>query len=191
LREQIISLAQLQPADRALDIGAGTGLLTLTAATQVRHVTALDNSPAMCAHLHAKLTFLRTGNVDVLVGEATELPVADGSVDVVLSNYCLHHLRDADKRQALAEAWRVLRPGGRIVIGDIMFHLGLSSARDRALIARLAGSMLRSGPAGLLRLVKNATRVMTGRGEHPASADWLQHALQAEGFSEVITHTRS
>jgi ubiquinone/menaquinone biosynthesis C-methylase UbiE len=88
-------------------------------------VTALDISPAMCRHLEGKLVSLPTLNVVVLVGDAAELPLADGSVDVVLSNYCLHHLRDADKRQALAEARRVLRLDGRIVIGDMMFHIGL------------------------------------------------------------------
>jgi ubiquinone/menaquinone biosynthesis C-methylase UbiE len=188
LRAEIISLARLEPDDRALDVGAGTGLLTLAAAPEVNHVTALDISSAMCAHLEAKLVSRQILNVDVLVGNATELPVADTSVDVVLSNYCLHHLRDAEKREALAEIRRVLRPGGRLVIGDMMFRIGLSTARDRALIARLAGTMLRSGPAGLLRLVKNAVRVMTGRGEHPADADWWHHALEAAGFGEVTTH---
>jgi len=48
-------VAQLDPSDRALDIGAGTGLLKLAAASHVRHVTALDISPAMCRHLEGKL----------------------------------------------------------------------------------------------------------------------------------------
>jgi ubiquinone/menaquinone biosynthesis C-methylase UbiE len=187
LRTEIVSLARLEPGDRALDVGAGTGLLTLAAAPEVSHVTALDVSPAMCAHLEDQLLSRQIFNVDVLVGNATELPVVDASVDVVLSNYCLHHLRDAEKREALAEIWRVLRPGGRLVIGDMMFRIGLSSARDRAVIVRLARTMLRSGPGGLLRLVKNAVRVMTGRGEHPATADWWHRALEAAGFGEVTT----
>jgi ubiquinone/menaquinone biosynthesis C-methylase UbiE len=185
LREEIISLAQLDAEDRALDIGAGTGLLTLAAAPQVSDVTALDISPAMCRHLNTKLASRATLNVDVLVGSATELPLADGSVDVVLSNYCLHHLTDRDKRQALSEIWRVLRPGGRVVIGDMMFRIGLRSSRDRALIAHLAATMLRRGPAGLLRLFKNALRLLTGRGEHPAGTDWWHQALNDAGFAEV------
>jgi ubiquinone/menaquinone biosynthesis C-methylase UbiE len=185
LRDEIISLARLNPSDRALDIGAGTGLLTLAAASRIRHVAALDVSPAMCRYLEAKLASLPTVNVDVLVGNATELPLADGSVDVVLSNYCLHHLHDADKRRALAEACRVLRPDGRIVIGDMMFRIGFDDARDRALIAHFVGTMLRGGPAGVLRLLKNVLRLMTGRGEHPASADWWHRALEDAGFAEV------
>jgi ubiquinone/menaquinone biosynthesis C-methylase UbiE len=189
LREEIISLGRLNPDDRALDVGAGTGLLTLAAAPKVSHVTAVDISPAMCRHLNTKLASLPILNVDVLVGNATEVPLASGSVDVVLSNYCLHHLNDADKRQALSEVWRVLRPGGRVVIGDMMFRIGLRSARDRALVAHLAGTMLRRGPAGLLRLLKNALRLLTGRGEHPASADWWHHALHDAGFAEVAVRT--
>jgi ubiquinone/menaquinone biosynthesis C-methylase UbiE len=185
LREEIISLARLSPDDRALDVGAGTGLLTLAAAPQVSRVTALDISAAMCSHLKAKLASLPIHNVDVLVGSATELPLPDGSVDVVLSNYCLHHLNDADKRQALSEIWRVLGPGGRVVIGDMMFYIGLGNARDRALIARFVRTMLRSGPAGLLRLLKNALRLMTGRGEHPAGVDWWHHALKDAGFADI------
>ena len=189
LREQIMTLAQLQPADRALDVGAGTGLLTLAAAPNVGHVTALDIAPAMCRHLEAKLAPLQIANVDVVVGDATQLPLADGSIDVVLSNYCLHHLRDADKRRALAEARRVLAPGGRLVIGDMMFAIGLRSARDRALVAHLVATMLRRGPAGILRLLKNAARVVTGGGEHPASADWWRRALSNAGFAEVAVRT--
>jgi ubiquinone/menaquinone biosynthesis C-methylase UbiE len=185
LRQEIITLARLDARDRTLDIGAGPGLLTLAAAPKVSHVWALDISPAMCSHLEAKLAILQIANVDVVAANATALPLADGSVEVVLSNYCLHHLRDADKRRALAEIRRVLRPGGRLVIGDMMFQIGLRNARDRALIARLVGMMLRSGPAGALRLLKNAVRLMTGRGEHPASVDWWHHALEDEGFAEV------
>ena len=142
LRHEIIALARLDPSDRALDIGAGTGLLTVAAAPNICHVTALDISPAMCRHLETKLAGLQIANVDVLAGDATQLPLAEASVDVVVSNYCLHHLRDPDKRQALAEAARVLRPGGRIVIGDMMFQIGLRNARDRALIAHLVSAMI-------------------------------------------------
>jgi ubiquinone/menaquinone biosynthesis C-methylase UbiE len=185
LRDEIISLARLDPSDRALDVGAGTGLLTLAAAPKVRHMTALDIAPAMCRHLEDKLASLQIGNADVVAGNATELPLADGSVDVVFSNYCLHHLHDVDKRQALAEATRVLRPGGRIVIGDMMFQIGLRNPRDRALIAHFVSTMLQVGPAGVLRLLKNILRLMTGRGEHPASVEWWHWALEDAGFTEV------
>ncbi len=185
LRQEIIDLARLDAKDRVLDIGAGTGLLTLAAAPIVQHVTALDISPAMCRHLEARLSTDPLANIDVLVGTAVDLPLAVGSIDVVLSNYCLHHLTDADKRLALKEVRRVLRPGGRLVIGDMMFHLGVRDARGRALIVGFVGRMLRRGPAGVLRLLKNAVRHAAGQREHPASVDWWRRALSEAGFADV------
>ncbi|MDQ6804385.1 MAG: methyltransferase domain-containing protein [Actinomycetota bacterium] len=183
LRQEILALAQLTPEDRVVDIGAGTGLLALAAAPEVRHVSAIDISPAMCRRLEAKVAGLAHTNVDVLVANATVLPLADGSADVVLSNYCFHHVSDKDKRRALEEITRVLRPGGRLVIGDMMFEVGLRGTRERALILRFVRSMLRRGPAGLLRLLKNAVRLASGRGEHPASVDWWRRALSDAGFA--------
>ncbi|HWF34813.1 MAG TPA: class I SAM-dependent methyltransferase [Solirubrobacteraceae bacterium] len=185
LRHQILSLARLTPEDRVLDIGAGTGLLALAAAPQVQSVAALDISPAMCRRLSAKVAGLARPNVDVLVANATELPMADASADVVLSNYCFHHVSDADKRRALGEIIRVLRPDGRLVIGDMMFDAGLRGTRERALVLRFVRSMLRRGPAGILRLLKNAIRLASGRGEHPASVDWWRSALREAGFAGV------
>ncbi len=185
LRQEIIALAGLRRSDRVLDIGSGTGLLALAAAPAVEHVTALDVSPEMCRHLETEIASIPLTNVDAVIGSATDLPLAAGSVDVVLSNYCFHHLNDADKRLALGEVGRVLRPGGRLVIGDMMFQLGLGDARDRALIARFVGRMLRRGPAGVLRLLRNALRHATGRREHPASVDWWQRTLEDCDFAEV------
>jgi ubiquinone/menaquinone biosynthesis C-methylase UbiE len=139
----------------------------------------------MCRQLEAKAAALPAENLEVLVADATALPLADRSADVVVSNYCFHHVSDADKRRALGEIRRVLRPGGRLVFGDMMFRVGLRGSRDRALVARFVRSMLRRGPAGIMRLIKNAARVVSGRGEHPATVDWWQGALREAGFSSV------
>ncbi len=185
LRAEILMAAGLQHSDRVLDIGAGTGLLTLAAASEVAHVTALDISPAMCRRLEDEIVRCSIDNVDVLAGTASELPLADGSIDVILSNYCFHHLRDPEKRRALSEAARVLRPGGRFVAGDMMFQIGLRRARDRAVLARFGRQMLRRGPAGVMRLLGNLVRLAGGRGEHPASVAWWREALDDAGFVAV------
>ena len=168
-----------------LDIGTGTGLLALAAATRVARVSALDVSPAMCRRLESKFKGLGIGNTEVLLSTATDLPLADAAVDVVLSNYCFHHLSASEKVRALAEIRRVLQPGGRLVFGDMMFGLGILSRRDRTVIALLVKRVMRHGPAGLLRLLKSATRIAAGRWEHPASAEWWRAALLDAGFVEV------
>jgi ubiquinone/menaquinone biosynthesis C-methylase UbiE len=185
LRDQILALARLRPCDRVLDVGAGTGLLALAAAPLVAHVCALDISPAMCRRLDGKLATAGVANVDVLTSSATALPLPDGEVDVVISNYCLHHLTDAEKLAALGEIRRVLSPGGRLVLGDMMFAVSLGERRDRAVIARVVKRLVARGPAGLARLFRNALRILIGRGEHPAPVAWWREALVTAGFEQV------
>jgi ubiquinone/menaquinone biosynthesis C-methylase UbiE len=186
LRTKILAAASLECTDRVLDIGAGTGLLALAAAPRVAHVIALDSSPAMCRYLHRESTQRAITNLDVMAGSATNLPFADASFDVVLSNYCFHHLKDPDKHRAVGEAERVLRPNGRLVIGDVMFRIGFRHARDRAVIAHFVAGMARRGPAGMTRLAKHAVRFVTGRGEHPSGIEWWRQTLDQAGFSQIV-----
>jgi len=188
LRDQILELAYLRSDDRVLDIGAGTGLLALEAAPYVAHVAALDISEPMCRRLQRNQRRLGITNVDTFTASAVELPIADGTVDVVISNYCFHHVSDADKRRALSEIYRVLHPGGRVVIADMMFSLTATDTHDRAVLALLARRMLSKGFSGLLRLTKNALRVLGGRWEHPARAQWWAESLAAAGFAAVRVH---
>ena len=185
LRERVLGLARLRSTDRVLDVGAGTGLLALAAAPRAASVHALDLSPAMCSHLAGKLHQSGISNARVLLGNATDIPLADGAVDVVISNYCFHHLRDGEKSRALAQVMRVLRPGGRLVFADMMFRIAGASRRDLALSARFAREMIRHGPAGVVRLLKNVIRVLLGRGDQPAGVDWWRETLLRAGFVDV------
>jgi ubiquinone/menaquinone biosynthesis C-methylase UbiE len=189
LHRTILELATLRPDDHVLDVGAGTGPLAFAAASSVQHVTALEVSAPMCRRLGRHRERLGISNVDTVLASATEMPLADDSIDVALSNYCFHHMSDEEKRRALGEIHRVLRPHGRLVISDMMFSLGVANARDRAILLLLAKRMLRKGLPGVARLAKNALRRLTGRWEHPASIDWWREALPAAGF--VGMHLRA
>jgi SAM-dependent methyltransferase len=188
LRDLILARARLSASDRLLDVGAGTGLLAEAAAPRVASVVAIDSSLAMCGRLEKKLARQRVTNVRVLTNNATNLQLDDDAIDVVVSNYCLHHLRDEDKLRALAEIGRVLRPGGRLVVADMMFQLRVAERRDVSVLAGMVGRMVRRGPSGWLRLLRNALRILRGRWEHPAGVEWWQKALVESGFIEVRVH---
>lgn len=184
LRDTIIELAEIQPDDCVVDVGAGTGLLSLESARRGARVWAVDISPSMCEYLRARAR--SAGHeIEVVVASAVSLPIVDGFADAVISNYCFHHLDDAGKLQALAEARRVLRPGGRLVFGDMMFTLDPRDPRDRAVVGAKVRTMLRKGPPGALRLARNGARLATGRWESPVRASWWQQALIDQHFDEV------
>jgi ubiquinone/menaquinone biosynthesis C-methylase UbiE len=185
LRDRILGLARPTANDVAVDVGAGTGLLTLPLAEIVDAVWAVDISERMCEYLRAKAASAGISNLHTVVMSAVSLPLADGSADLVVSNYCFHHLSDPDKGRALSEAFRVLRPGGRLVFADMMFRVGVTEPRDRRVLAQKVRALVRKGPAGVLRLLKNAARILVGRWEQPARAEWWQAALVRAGFVDI------
>ena len=185
LRDQIVTLASPRPDDVVVDVGAGTGLLTLALAPSVEKIWAVDISPAMLDYLTTKVASAELENVEAAAATAISLPLVDGCASLVVSNYCYHHLSDDDKERGLREAFRVLAPGGRIVIGDMMFRVQVSDARSRALLVTKVRSLLRRGPAGLVRVIRNLLRLVTGRWEHPADAEWWRRALARAGFREI------
>lgn len=184
IRDRIVELAEPRADDRVVDLGAGTGLLALAIAPHVREVVAVDIAERMLKRLDAATIAERIDNVETLAADLRRLPLEDETATLVVSNYAFHHLDDAGKELALAEARRILRPGGRIVICDMMFTLSLEP-RDRRLVAEKVVALAKLGPAGVVRILRNAARVLFGRWEQPAKPETWEEMLLARGFEDV------
>jgi ubiquinone/menaquinone biosynthesis C-methylase UbiE len=189
LRDAILARAAIEPGERVLDVGAGTGALALPAAADAERVWAVDISGRMCEYLAAKARSAELENIDTIVASVVSLPLVDRSVDVAISNYCLHHLSDREKRLALAEVHRVLAPGGRLVFADMMFSLSIGDARNRHVIKSKLRALVSKGPAGVWRLARNALRWLLRRWEQPVSPEWWTQALKEAGFEDVRIET--
>jgi ubiquinone/menaquinone biosynthesis C-methylase UbiE len=184
IRDRLVGLAEPRREDRVVDLGAGTGLLALALAPRVAELVAVDISERMLERLDDAAVADGILNVETLVADLRRLPLDDESATLVVSNYAFHHLDDAGKELALAEARRILRPGGRLVIGDMMFSLSLEP-RDRRLVAEKVLALLKLGPAGVVRLLRNAARLIAGRWERPARPETWEEMLEARGFEQV------
>ncbi len=167
LLEQVLS--DLPAAGgRIVDVGCGTGTfaIALTSAAPAAHVTGVDGDPHVLS-----LAVRKPGaeRVTWREGLATALPVPDDSADRVVMSLLLHHLVPAAKREALAEAVRVLRPGGRLHIADW---------------GRPHGPLMRVS----FRLTVQLADGLEGTRDHAAGR--LPHLIADAGFADVARRDR-
>ena len=167
-----------------VDLGCGSGQLTLAIAERATKVIGVDVSTTMVRELERRAAEQGVTNVEGVVSPIEHLALQPGSVDAVVSNYALHHLRDADKAVAVRTAASWLRPGGRLVIGDMMLGRGADAA-DRAVIADKVRQLARRGPAGWWRVAKNAVRFVVRVQERPLSRSAWVSLVERSGFAEV------
>ena len=207
----LLDLAQLRAADQALDVGSGTGLVALRAASAVRHgrVIGIDHSPGMLEQATRKA--LQSGLADVAtfrVMDAERLEFPDQTFDVVLSLYALFHF--PQPLVAIREMYRVLRPGGRLVIGvgagpDLFSWSAVAEAARRTLeLGAVARGRLLVAPRFLTHLMTEhgmapeekhlpksprtpIPRMLRDVGFHNVHQRWQGHCeqLDAEDFWRV------
>jgi ArsR family transcriptional regulator len=114
------ALGMLLPPLDVADLGCGEGYLTVESARWAKHVIAVDRSTGVLARAKALAARKKFTNITWKKGELEHLPIDDGSIDVALLSQALHHA--SDPSAALAEASRVLKPGGRLLILDLRPH---------------------------------------------------------------------
>src|SRR5215213_2133372 len=118
-KRRLLERAAVRPGDDVLDLGAGTGTLALMlkAAVPGATVTGLDADQDILTRAQSKAAAVGA-DVGFVHGFSNAMPFADGSFDVIVSTLFFHHLEREVKAATLRECVRVLRPGGRLVVGD-------------------------------------------------------------------------
>lgn len=131
-----VTLASLQPGQTVLDLGSGGGIDCFLAAQRVGEigqVIGVDMTPAMIDKARANKAKVDAENIEFRLGEIEHLPVSDNTIDVIISN-CVINL-SPDKPQVFREAYRTLKPGGKLAVSDIVTDGPLPDAIKQSLSA--------------------------------------------------------
>lgn len=152
----VIEMAGIKPGDKVLDVGCGTGNLTLTVKNYVGEsgsAYGLDASPEMIAAARKKQK--RSGIQAVFdVGLIEQIPYPEATFDAVISRLAIHHLPGDLKRQGFSEIFRVLKPGGFLFVVD--FNLPSNPFWGHVLLPFLGHRMMQTNMSGLPALIREA-----------------------------------
>jgi SAM-dependent methyltransferase len=149
-----VALASLEKGETVLDLGSGGGFDCFLAANRVGkngRVIGVDMTPEMIDKARTNARKGKYRNVEFRLGEIENLPVADGTVDVIISN-CVINL-SPNKKRVFAEAFRVLKPGGRLMVSDIVLSKELPEIvrkNAQALVGCISGAEIRSKYLGMI-----------------------------------------
>ena len=188
-----VALASLQAGETVVDLGAGAGFDCFLAAKAVGEkgrVIGVDMTPAMIDRARANARKGGYGNVEFRLGEIENLPVADNTADIIISN-CVINL-SPDKERVFREAFRVLKPGGRLMVSDIVLLKELPPALHDSVAAYtgcVAGALMKdeylekitAAGFGEVRIIAESLFPVEAVVEHPAAQEAIgdNHALQA------------
>lgn len=183
-----VALASIKEGETVLDLGSGAGFDAFLAARAVGksgRVIGVDMTPEMLDKARGNARKGGYGNVEFRLGEIENLPVADRTVDIIISN-CVINL-SPDKERVFREAFRVLKPGGRLMVSDIVLLNRLSAALKESIeayVGCVAGAVMKED---YLRAIREAGFVdikIVGETTFPVS-DLLDHPAVQERFGHA------
>jgi SAM-dependent methyltransferase len=183
-----VALASLKEGDTVLDLGSGAGFDCFLAASKVGRkgkVIGVDMTPEMIEKARENVKKGSYKNVEFRLGEIENLPVANSSADVVISN-CVINL-SPDKRKVFGEAFRVLRPGGRLMISDIVLLKELPDCiKDSvdAYIGCISGAMMRDEYIGAIKTAGFQQVTLIDETSFPI--DWIANDPTAKAITENV-----
>jgi ubiquinone/menaquinone biosynthesis C-methylase UbiE len=158
LRQMTIDQAGLRPGEVVLDVGCGTGAVTIPAKERVGNngiAVGIDPDPAMISMARRKAK-RKDLEIDFRVGVIESLPFPDETFDVVTSSLMMHHLPEHLRSKGLAETFRVLKPGGRILIAEMRRPTGSGFRRFLTSVILHHGHVVEFGLEDLPKLLREA-----------------------------------
>jgi SAM-dependent methyltransferase len=196
-----LAFAGVQEGEVVLDIGSGAGIDVLLASQKVGNtgkVIGLDMTPEMLERGNENAKKAEADNVEFRLGDAESMPIEDGTVDLIISN-CVINL-SPDKKKVFQEAYRVLKPGGRILISDIVNHNLPKMIKDdmKAWAECVAGGLEEEEYlkiirevgfenveiAGKIAITEKMAEGLISSGTHPEEALSRFRKWQKEGFRD-------
>ena len=181
------AIAALKPGETVLDLGSGAGFDAFLAARQVGAsgaVIGVDMTPDMVSKARANAARGGYANVDFRLGEIEHLPVADATVDAIISN-CVINL-SPDKRQVFHDAFRVLKPGGRLAISDIVATAPLPDELQREVALYTACVAGAANVDELTAILAAAGFVDIRIAPKDASREFIRHWAPGRGVEDFI-----
>jgi arsenite methyltransferase len=183
-----VALASLKEGQTVVDLGSGAGFdafLTARVVGKSGQVIGVDMTPEMVDKARGNARKGDYGNVEFRLGEIENLPVADHIADVIISN-CVINL-SPDKERVFREAFRILKPGGRLMVSDIVLLNGLSAALKESIeayVGCVAGAVMKEDYLRAIREAGFEDIKIVGETTFPMS-DLLDHPAVQERFGQA------